>query len=798
MKFYASILTLFLLQNFLSAQYSIKGKIVNQENQPVEFLDVSIIQNDSIIDFITTNTDGTFLLKTPKGEVELLIEEMGKVVEQRKIAVNNDLDVGNIAITSQQLGLKEVLVQGKAKTYERLVDRLVFNVENSIAAIGGDALDALKNTPSVKIKDDQISIVGKSTVNVLVNDRIVQMSGNDLTNYLKSIPSANIKKIEVITNPPAKYEAEGNSGLINIVLKEAKQNAWSTTLRSSYTQGVYGILNDGINFSYSKDKFSALVDLSHYTGNNIYTNDMNYDYPTEHWNQKVRNKKIYRGFSGLTTLSYKINDKNTVGIQFNGGHNYNGGKERTRTISNQNGQIIKDFSTNSRTGGDGDNYNLNLNFTHKFDTIGKKFSVDLDYMSNTGANENDFISDMYFKKERKTILANNLNDKDIQNISGKIDFYFPHKKGTWEFGSKVSSTESDYKLNSVFTDINTNENLMTQNDHFNYTENVESLYLSYQRKLSDKWSTKIGLRGEFMQSKANSITTNTVTEKEYFKLFPTFYIQYQPTEDHSFNFNFGRRIQRPAFWELNPNKWYSNPISYTEGNPFMQPAFVYNFELSYGFKDYLQAKVYYQNIQDGFGQIAFHQEQELDGELTQTQIFKRLNYYKMSNYGISLSSTLKPYKWWESNLEFNFGFNKSINEIDVLDKEYTGNGANFSVYNNLNLNPKKTFTAQANYTFTPKGKNREFNYSSSSSLDIGFKYLAMDKKLTLSLMAYDIFKTDLSTLSTNVQNIPQSFRQYYDSKSIRFSVSYKFGNSKINVSKRQTSNAEETNRSGGK
>lgn len=188
----------------------------------------------------------------------------------------------------------------------------------------------------------------------------------------------------------------------------------------------------------------------------------------------------------------------------------------------------------------------------------------------------------------------------------------------------------------------------------------------------------------------------------------------------------------------------------------------------------------------------------MDGELMQTQIFKRLNYYKMSNYWISLSSTLKPYKWWESNLEFNFVFNKSINEIDVLDKEYTGNGANFSVYNNLNLNTKKTFTAQANYTFTPKGKNREFNYSSSSSLDIGFKYLAMDKKLTLSLMAYDIFKTDLSTLSTNVQNISQSFRQYYDSQSIRFSVSYKFGNSKINVSKRQTSNAEEANRSGGK
>ena len=797
MRLYATIITLFILQSFLSAQYSIKGKIVNQDNQAVEFLDITIIQDDSIIDSYSTNSDGTFILKSNHGDFELLIEEMGKLLEQRKISVDNDLDLGVLKIVSQQQNLKEVVVQGKAKTYERQIDRLVFNVENSIAATGGDALDALKNTPSVKIKNDQISIVGKNTVSVLVNDRIVQMSGEDLTNYLKSIPSANIKKIEVITNPPAKYEAEGNSGLINIVLKEAKENAWSTTLRSSYTQGVYGQLNNGVNFSYSKDKFSVLADLSHYTGSNIYTNDMNYYYPTEHWSQKMNNKKIYRGLSALTTLSYKINDKNTVGVQFNGGHSYNGSREKTRTISDQNGQTIKDFSTNSRVKGDGDNFNLNVNFNHKFDSVGKKFSVDLDYMSNKGNNGNEFISDMYFKQDRKTIFANNLNDKDIENISGKVDFYFPMKKGTWEFGSKVSSTKSDYQLNSNFTDLVTNVDLMTQDDHFKYTENVESLYLSYQRKLSDKWSTKIGLRGEYTQSKANSLTTNSVTEKEYFKLFPTFYIQYQPKDNHSFNLNFGRRIQRPSFWELNPNKWYSNPISYTEGNPFIQPSFVYNVELSYGFKDYIQAKVYYQNMQDGFGQIAFHSEEELDGELTQTQVFKRLNYYKMSSYGIVLSSTIKPTKWWESNLEFSLGYNKSINEIDVLDKEYTGNGSNLSIYNNLNLNTKKTLTAQVNYTFVPKGKNREFNYNSSSSLDIGIKYLVLDKKLTLSLMAYDIFKTDVMTITTNVQNIPQSFKQYYDSQSIRFSLSYKFGNSKISVNKRQTSNAEEANRSGG-
>ena len=749
MRVYISLFFIAFLYCLSYGQYSITGKIINQNNQPIEFLDVSLVSNDTlIIDQYSTISDGSFILKTSNGNFELIIEEMGKTLSKRLINIDKDIDLGTIQITSEQQSLKEVVVQGKAKTYERLVDRLVFNVENSISAIGGDALDALKNTPSVKIKNDQISIVGKSTVNVLVNDRILQMNGEDLMSYLKSIPSANIKKIEVITNPPAKYEAEGNSGLINIVLKEAKANAWSTTLRSSYTQGIYGRLNNGINFSYSKDKFSALVDLSHYTGSNIYTNDMNYTYPQEKWNQKVRKKNSYRGLGLLTTLNYKIDENNTIGLQFNGGHGYNGNNEKTRTLSTKNNEIIKDFFTNSAANGNGDNYNLNLNYNHKFDTIGKKMMVDLDYMSNTGDNGNDFISEMNFNKDRKSILSHNFNDKKIQNLSGRVDFNFPYKKGTWEFGTKMSSTKSDYKLNSIFTDINSGIDLLTQNDHFKYTENVESLYLSYQRKLSDKWTTKLGLRGEYTQSKGNSISTKSITEKEYFKLFPTVFLQYQPSENHSFNFNFGRRIQRPSFWELNPNKWYSNPISYTEGNPFMQPAFVYNTELSYGYKDFIRAKIYYQNIKDGYGQIGFHQEEEFEGELTQTQVFKRLNYYNALNYGINLSSTLKPFNWWEANIEFDFSLNKSMSKLDtsILDKEYKGNSSSFSIYNNLNLNSKKTFTGQINYYLTPKGKNGEYYYTSSSSLDIGFKYLVLDKKLTLSLMAYDIFKSLCWTL----------------------------------------------------
>ena len=195
MRVYISLFFIAFLYCLSYGQYSITGKIINQNNQPIEFLDVSLVSNDTlIIDQYSTISDGSFILKTSNGNFELIIEEMGKTLSKRLINIDKDIDLGTIQITSEQQSLKEVVVQGKAKTYERLVDRLVFNVENSISAIGGDALDALKNTPSVKIKNDQISIVGKSTVNVLVNDRILQMNGEDLMSYLKSIPSANIKK----------------------------------------------------------------------------------------------------------------------------------------------------------------------------------------------------------------------------------------------------------------------------------------------------------------------------------------------------------------------------------------------------------------------------------------------------------------------------------------------------------------------------------------------------------------------------------------------------------------------------
>ena len=784
---------LFLLTSLGFAQNTIIATIQNKENKTIDFAEVYLLdEQDSLIQSTFTNESGGFNFKeVASGNYKLQIHYFAKLALEQSINVQNNTDLGILKIDNSSQ-LDEIVLEARAKLIERQVDRLVFNVENSVTALGGDALDALKNTPQLNISNESINIAGKSSVQVMINDRIIQMSGEDLMNYLKSIPASNIKKIEVITNPPAKYEASGNSGLINIVLKEAKQDAWSSTLRSSYRQATYGTFNNGVNFSYDKNKLSALVDIYQYDGKNIYTNDINYLYPTEDWQENMHNKNSYKGFGGLLTLNYKINDKNSIGLQYNGGDNDSKSDEKNQTHSYSNQELIKEYFTKSDSKGENQYHSLNLNFDHKFDTIGKKVTVDLDYWANKGKEQSPFLSDMnnIAQQQHSITKAINDSDRDIDNISGKVDFYMPYKFGTLEYGAKASSTNTNYNVFSEFKDVSNNQITLSQKDEFKYKESIQAVYASYSVDFSKKWMGKVGLRGEYTQTESNSVKNNQVDKNDYFKIFPTVYIQYKPNDNHSFNANFGRRIQRPGYWEMNPNRWYNNATSYGEGNPFLQPAFVYNFELNYSYSDYLHVKAYYQNMQDGYGQITVHDVEN------QTQIFKRLNYYKANYLGLVISSTIKPFTWLESNNEFGITYNESKNNTDLLAPSFSGSSSYFKSYNSLTFSADKTFLGEVNFRYSFASKVREYRSTPEYYVDLGFKYLAFDKKLTIGLAFEDIFNRDFNTMRSEIQGVKQSFTQYYDTQLVRLSLSYRFGNSKINVSQRQTSNQEESGRGG--
>lgn len=263
---FLSIIVFFINPNAFAQQYQLKGKVVGStSNTPVEWVNVVLVKNDSIFSGTTTDSLGGFLITAPKGIYTLKLEYFGEVAINKELNILSNVDLGILKI-KDSVQLQEIVIDVKKPLIQRKVDRLVFKVGNSISATGGDAIDALKVTPSLRVQNDQISIIGKSGVSVMIDDKLVQLSGDDLFSFLKTIKSDDIESIEVITTPPAKYEVEGNSGIVNIKLKETKQNYISGNLNTSYTQATYPLGNLGGGLNYQKDRLTVSSNLNYQNG----------------------------------------------------------------------------------------------------------------------------------------------------------------------------------------------------------------------------------------------------------------------------------------------------------------------------------------------------------------------------------------------------------------------------------------------------------------------------------------------------------------------------------------------------
>jgi outer membrane receptor protein involved in Fe transport len=783
--------------HLLFSQIEISGLVQNKTNNPLELIEVQLQNNDSIVfKSELTNAEGKFKITTEKGIYSLLIRQFGSLLYRHQITANNNLDLGTIQVIEKQQQLQEVVVSGKAKLIERKIDRLVFNVENSISATGGDAIDALKLTPGIKVQINSIGMIGKSTMGVMIDDKIMQLSGEDLISFLRTIPSDNIKSIEVITTPPAKYSAEGNSGLINIKLKKAKKDSWSATTRSSYNQARYATGTIGGNFSYQKKKLGILADVSKSNGKSIYLNNVAYDYPTENWQNKTNNRTRINNWSSLLGLTYDATPKSKINFQYLG--NFSKNKIDENNVSNifddQTNVLNTNLNTDGFTNRKISTQSVNLNLQQKIDNIGKQFTVNVDYFdfknnkANTFDGENNNYVNAIFTKQ----FTDNRNTQKISNFSTGIDFELPYKWANVNFGSRASTTKSN---SDVATDIFDNNNTVltlssNQVNVFEYTENNQALYGTATKPLGNKWELKAGMRVEFTQAKGFLKTTNTTNKFNYYKFFPTLYVSYKSNENNSWSFNYSRRINRPGYSELNPARWYLNVNSFEEGNPFLQPSFTNNAEFSNTYKELVVSALSISKNENGIGQLTIHDKEN------NTQQFVRRNYYTYLFVGIDETLTFPVFKWW--NLSGNAGgyYSETNANTELLQPNYSGWGAYTSTTNNFVLNKSKTFTGELAYEYNFPARSQEMTISNYSNFRLAMRYALLNNKLRISFFANDIFKTNPYTLSNTTQNISQSFRQYYDSQSFRISLSYKFGNDKISVQKREFGNQDEKNRTG--
>lgn len=789
------VVALLFCSSALFAQIKITGKVVDADNNPIELVEVLLINKDSIaLRSDMTDSDGNFMIASEADSYLLQIKQMGIILWNKKIMINENTDFGTIKIIEKKEKLSEVVINTQKNIIIRKVDRLVFNVENSISAAGGDAVDALKLTPGIRVQNDVVRMIGKNNMVLMVDERIVQLSGDDLINFLKTISSDNIKSIEVITAPPAKYSADGNSGLINIKLKKAKKDSWSGIVRSNFEQATSARAMLGGNFSYQKDKFGLLIDLSKRKGQSIYTNDINYGYPTENWLIKKLDKTKLNTLSSLIGVTYQVADKTKIGFQYLGSLSKPFiNDENTTLISEDKTAFLKSESTSKGyTDKRINNHAANLNLTTKLDTLGKQYAIDLDYLTYENLKENVFNSqeNNYVNNTATNQHTDNENLQRITNFSSGIDFEMPYGWASLNYGAKISFTESNSKLKTDFFDVvnGVYELNLAQKNSFNYKENTQSLYLSGNKKFKKQWEIKMGVRIEFTQNSGYSETNYATNKKKYYKIFPTAYISYKLNDNNTLAANYSRRIGRPSYSELNPARWYFNSNSYEEGNPFLQPSFSHNVDVSHTFKSILVSTLSFSKIENGYGQLTVHDK------IDNIQKFERLNYYDYRFIGIDETITLDLWNSWNSSNNIGTYYIETKTYSQYLQPQYSGWGAYFSSTNSFNLNKSKTFTSQFTYSYNFPTKSLEGRTSAYSNLDIALKYLVLDKKLQLSIAVNDPFKTNFYTFYSQSENVNQSFRQYYDSQLFRFTVSYKFGSSKINQEKRNFGNQNERSR----
>jgi hypothetical protein len=774
-----------------SQTFHLSGKVTDEENAPVDFAEVILSVKDSVLKSELTGEDGSFTFSGLWQEnYTLAIKQAGEILHTQDLLLTDNLDLGNIRIQKAK-ELQNVVVTGQKKLFERKVDRLVFNVENSIAATGGDALDALKVTPGVRVQDNQISLIGKSGISVMVDDRLVQLSGEDLANYLKSIPSDNIKSIEVITTPPAKYDAEGNSGIINIQLKKAKANSWSLDLTGSFTQFKFARFNEGANFKYNKDKLSLYVNAFHNDGAFLYRTEGQKIYYTDKFYNSFGKRKLNYGDNISTNagLDYDLSKKISVGFQYI--YNYStipSAESNDTKVYSSTDKLIQTFANSEAI----DNGNsVNFHTTYKIDTLGRKIDVNVDYFDyNTKGNETfktkeydnftDYIAGSYAS-------ANNGSKQGITNYSAKVDVEHPLKWLRLSYGGKLAFTKNNsfvyyYDLTSGVPVFQTNKS-----DEFDYDESLQSLYISGNKKMG-KWETQLGFRMENTQIKGVSQTLSKTHKNDYLKIFPTFYIQYVPNDNNNFSFNYSKRISRPPFYSLNPFVRYTNPYSTSEGNPFLSPSYTHNLELSYTRKNNWNSSVYMSFSDDMRTQVSYISNDNINTAA------KYENAYNQSIIGLSESYTFKKWKWWESSNRLSIQYNKITSLFPAYISDHDGFAKYFETSNNFILNKNRTLSLSLNYGIIFSGYVEYYKIKNLSNLGFGAKALLLKKQLSLSLYASDIFKTHKIKVVSYFSGIKTEFLNYEFRQSIRFSVRYSFGNNAIRTKNVKGGNEEEKGR----
>lgn len=783
---------------------SVKGIFIDEEGAPVVYANLTLIpETDSTaVQYTSTDPAGNFWFQNLSyGAYHIKAESIGyqttttAAFQIQSSTPSVDLDTITMSLDANQLS--EVRITSIRPSIEHVPGQTNINLENSSFSTGNSLMEVLQKSPGVFVdQNGQISLNGKSGVQIMIDGQDSHLNADQLASFLESTPAESISKIELMNNPSEKYTAAGTAGIINIVMKKNKTKGIKGSVQTGLGYGQYWRTNNSLNLSYNSEKLSLYADYSYRHNKTKNINEIHryfMDSITDRTQHSMyQNSEVFRNSNTHSTrfgLDYKIKDNQSIGVDLKAGFS----DTQFTTYSpidfkSASNQIDSVSLSKNHIGSKWNNQSANLHYKLDFDKE-SGIAVNLDYNRFHDRLPQSLKTTLRDPEENilSSIERRGIQPSTIQIYAAKTD-YTQNLGNDYllETGLKTSFVKSDN--NSIF-EIKKDQQWQDDpgnTNHFIYNENVNAAYFSLHKEFDKGWSVKAGLRAEQVNIKTVQRTTDSINRQHYADLFPNVSISKAFNENHKLNFSYSRRINRPDYQNLNPFIFYIDEYSYEQGNPFLKPEYIDKFALTYIFKNQYSAEISYDRTHDIMTQI-------IDQKEPSKAIFQTTeNINSSDNISLNLNAPVSLTKWWDT-----------YNSARIFYNRYTGLYNGFPLDKNmisLSLNSQQTFIlpgnlkAELNAMYRSKTIMGAFEIKDVATLSLGLQKSLWDDRASLKLNVNDVFQTLNFGTDVHLENMNFTNRYRSFSRSASLTFTWNFGNQNIKTKRHQDSSLEEEER----
>lgn len=776
---------------------SISGRIVDENNNPLSFVNVVIYKDGASSPTYGTTTaeNGTFIFTSIVEEtLTVTFSYVGFKDQSKSIKLLNDYNFGVVTLSKTTETLDETVVVTQKPKIEKHPDKLVFYVENTTLSTGS-ALNVLTKTPGVLVIQDNISIKNAATV-IYINNKRVYLSNSEVISLLRNMDASALKKVEVITNPSSNFDAEG-AAILNIVTSKAISIGYKGSVNATYEQATYAKFALATNHFYKNDWVSLYGNYSFSPRKEIKNQDdhirfFNDDLSTKaFWDTDFERETVSNEHQLNFIADFTLDEKNSVSVTSNliSSPNKEFNNRVDAEMKNAQRQLDSTFVTQSELENDKSNFTVGIIYELLTGEKNNKLQIYTNGITYSET-QTQHVNTQYFDPDQAFLNENDFKTRANQEsdvFTGGIDFTPILEKGSLQSGLKYSNITTKSRLDFFDTQTDNPVFIEELSDNFEYKENIYAAYVQYSRDWK-KWSVDAGLRAEYTDLEGNSRALGEINTSNYFEVFPTVSITRELHQDHVVSLSYARRISRPRYQSLNPFKYFLNENNYNGGNPNLKPSIDNKITASYALKNKWFIDVYYQEAKNSLSTLTFQDNENQTLRNIESNLIGDFQYSLDVSYASSLNA------WWYTSVyTSSFYLENEFYAVESAPETYSNSTYGFfgQWYNDLTISSKKNISADVTMLYFSNYIFGSYTLKNQYSLSFSIRKSFWNDKGQLTVGVDDIFNTNNIPVTSRYYNQDNSYFSKPESRLFRIGFKYSFGNTDLRDNNRNTKAKEE-------